>query len=66
MTISAQRGGENMSDKTYNGKIKSVETVKYGFKRSAEFFINFGIGDAIINWKKTPKGVQFRKVQIFR
>ena len=37
MKLLAQKGGENMSDKIYNGKIKSVETMKYGFGVSVEF-----------------------------
>ena len=45
-----------MSDKIYNGKIKSVETMKYGFKKGQRRVLLsiIGIGDAIINWKKTP------------
>ena len=73
MTISAQRGGENMSDKIYNGKIKSVETSKVIARKGKRRILLsiVGIGDAFINWNKTPKGVEFPKgadiqVKMFR
>ena len=63
MTISAQRGGENMSDKIYNGKIKSIERAKGGFNKGKRRVLLsiVGIGDAFINWNKTPRGVSFPK-----
>ena len=63
MTISARRGGENMSDKIYNGKIKSIEKGRgqyYQGKRKILLSI-VGIGDAVINWNKTPSGISFPK-----
>jgi len=63
MTVSAQRGGENMSDKIYNGKIKSIERAKGGFNKGKRRVLLsiVGIGDAFINWNKTPRGVSFPK-----
>ena len=63
MTISAQRGGEKMSDKIYNGKIKSIERGKRGFNKGKRRVLLsiVGIGDAFINWNKTPRGVSFPK-----
>ena len=63
MTISARRGGENMSDKIYNGKIKSVERAKAGHNKGKRRILLsiVGIGDAFINWNKTPRGVSFPK-----
>ena len=52
-----------MSEKIYKGKIKSIERAQRGFnkgKRRVLLSIN-GIGDAFINWNKTPKGVEFPK-----
>jgi len=73
MTLSAQKGGENMSDKIYNGKIKSVETSKVIARKGKRRILLsiVGIGDAFINWNKTPKGVEFPKgadiqVKMFR
>ena len=63
MPISARRGGENMSDKIYNGKIKSVERAKAGRNKGKRRILLsiVGIGDAFINWNKTPRGVSFPK-----
>ena len=63
MTVSAQKGGDSMSGKIYKGKIKSIERARSGRnkgKRRVLLSIN-GIGDAFINWNKTPKGVEFPK-----
>jgi len=63
MTLLAQRGGENMSDKIYNGKIKSIEKSKGKYTKGKRRILLsiIGIGDAIINWNKTPPGVSFPK-----
>ena len=52
-----------MSDKIYNGKIKSVETSKIIARKGKRRILLsvIGIGDAFINWNKTPKGVEFPK-----
>lgn len=52
-----------MSDKIYNGKIKSIEKSKYGHNKGKRRILLsiIGIGDAIINWNKTPPGVSFPK-----
>ena len=63
MIISAQRGSETMSDKIYDGKIKSVETSKViARKGKRRILLSItGIGDAFINWNRTPNGVEFPK-----
>jgi len=63
MTISAQKGGGNMSDKIYKGKIKSIEKSKYGHNKGKRRILLsiIGIGDAIINWNVTPTGASFPK-----
>ena len=52
-----------MSDKIYNGKIKSIETSKVIARKGKRRILLsiIGIGDAFINWNKTPKGVEFPK-----
>ena len=52
-----------MSDKIYNGKIKSVERAKAGRNKGKRRILLsiVGIGDAFINWNKTPRGVSFPK-----
>ena len=57
MTLSAQRGGDNMSDKIYNGTVKEVKRKNKGKRRVLLSII--GIGAAYIMWDKTPKGVSF-------
>jgi len=61
--ILAQKGGETMSDKIYDGKIKSVETSKViARKGKRRILLSItGIGDAFINWNRTPNGVEFPK-----
>ena len=46
-----------MSDKIYNGKIKSIETSKVIARKGKRRILLsiIGIGDAFINWNKTPK-----------
>ena len=73
MTLLAQKGVENMSNKIYNGKIKSVERSRHGANKGKRRILLsiVGIGDAFINWNKTPKGVEFPKgadiqVKMFR
>ena len=63
MKILAQNGGETMSEKIYNGKIKSIETSKVIARKGKRRILLsiIGIGDAFINWNKTPKGVEFPK-----
>ena len=63
MILSAQRRGENMSDRIYSGKIKSVERSKKGANKGKRRILLsiVGIGDAFINWNKTPKGMEFPK-----
>ena len=52
-----------MSDKIYNGKIKSVERSRHGANKGKRRILLsiIGIGDAIINWNKTPQGVSVPK-----
>ena len=52
-----------MSDKIYNGKIKSIERSKGKYTKGKRRILLsiIGIGDAIINWNKTPSGVSFPK-----
>ena len=68
MTLLAQKGGENMSNKIYNGTVKQVKrgTDRNKGKRRVLLSIN-GIGAAYIMWDKTPKGVSFpvgTKIQV--
>ena len=63
MTLLALRGGDNMSEKIHKGKIKSIETAKGGYNKGKRRVLLsiVGIGDAFINWNKTPPGVVFPK-----
>lgn len=54
MTLSAQIGGGNMSEKIYSGVVKRIQSSDFGKQRV--FLYVDGIGEAIIAWGKSKPG----------